>query len=85
MSASSTHRSVCAFIYFDEDPAAHESMPQALLHEVLESAAIAESDLKMSVFKTPFKEGRWRGFKRKAVEEAINADSTRRISASNVR
>lgn len=71
MSDRSGGRATGAIVYFDDDPATHDGVSHAVLRAILGNLAIAESELKMSLFKTPFKEGRWRGFKKAAVEEAL--------------
>jgi hypothetical protein len=70
--SASPRRATGAFVYFDGDPAAHEGMARAVLDAILDDVAIPESELKMSLFKTPFKEGRWRGFKWDAIAEALD-------------
>lgn len=60
-----------AFIYFDRDPATEKAMPREFLQLLLDGLGLPEDQLRMWTFKTPFKEGRPRGFKRKAAVEAM--------------
>lgn len=72
MSDRADHRTIGAFAYFGDDPAGHEGTPKEAIRGLLDNLAVPLRDLKMSVFKTPFKEGRWRGFQWKAAQAALD-------------
>jgi hypothetical protein len=72
MSSRAEGGAVGAFAYFVADPISHKGMSDGAVKTILDNLAIPLPELKMSVFKTPFKEGRWRGFQWKAVQEALD-------------
>jgi hypothetical protein len=72
MKVRADNRATGAFVYFGADPVSHKGMPGEAVGAILNNLAIPLPELKMSVFKTPFKEGRWRGFQWKAAQEALD-------------
>lgn len=61
-----------AFVYFASDPAvAQAGLARAAIDELLSGVSLPASSVQMSVFKTPFKEGRWRSLQSKALDEAL--------------
>jgi hypothetical protein len=66
-----TSRTVGAFAYFESDPATNPGMVRAALEGILRHVNAPRIDVKMSVYKGR-QEGRWRGFKWQAIEEAIS-------------
>ena len=63
-------RSVGAFAYFESDPATHAGIARATLESILRDLTAPHIEVKMSAYKG-HQEGRWRGFKWKAIDEAI--------------
>jgi hypothetical protein len=59
-----------AFVYFEKAPATYEALGHAAVESLLEGTRIPVGELKMSLYKTPRKKGKWRGFKWKAFDEA---------------
>ncbi|MCE9573524.1 MAG: hypothetical protein K8W52_10235 [Deltaproteobacteria bacterium] len=63
-----------AFVYFGADPAGAAGLVEAAV-EVLESGLGLTKLSQMSLYRMPFHQGKWRGYARKAVDEALaNAD-----------
>jgi hypothetical protein len=60
-----------AFAYFENDPATYGAIAHAVVDAVLESATIPLAELKMSLYRMPRKEGRYRNFKWKSFDEAV--------------
>jgi hypothetical protein len=63
-------RAIGAFAYFESDPALHGSVARSTLDAIVRQLGALEGDVKMSVYKGD-QEGRLRGFKWKAIDEAI--------------
>ena len=59
-----------AFAYFESDPALHAGVARSTLDAILRQLGALEADVKMSVYKG-HQDGRLRGFKWKAIDEAI--------------
>jgi len=59
-----------AFAYFESDPALHAGVARSTLDAIVRQLGAPEADVKMSVYKGT-QEGRLRGFKWKAIDEAI--------------
>jgi hypothetical protein len=61
-----------AFVYFESDPiSAGAAFARSVIDRVLSGLFLPASDVQMSLFKTPFKEGRWRSFQGKALDDSI--------------
>jgi hypothetical protein len=63
-------RTVGAFAYFESDPATQAGIARATLEVILRPVTAPHIGVKMSVYKGR-QEGRWRGFKWQAIDDAI--------------
>ena len=61
-----------AFAYFEADPiSAGPDFGRTVVDGILSGLSLPASAVQMSSFKTPFKEGRWRSFQAKALDDAL--------------
>jgi hypothetical protein len=63
-------KAVSAFAYFESDPATQAGIARATIETILRPVTAPHIDVKMSVYKGR-QEGRWRGFKWQAIDDAI--------------
>ncbi len=61
-----------AFVYFEDDPATYDGLAHAVAEALLDGTSVPVGELRMSLYKTPRKKGKWRGFKWKAFDEAAS-------------